>query len=90
MGWCRSRMRGAAPTAAKNITVPGMRNLLARLAYECCELDTVACFIFSWLFCVGAKGPSGVLGCLACCTSRGVIHSRSCSELSAPEQSQAL
>lgn len=38
----------------------------------------------------GAKGPSGVLGCLACCTSRGVIHSRSCSELSAPEQSQAL
>lgn len=62
MGWCHSTMCGAAPTAAENITVPGMRNLVAQLADEHHELDVVDCFSFSWLFCVTGKGPSGVLG----------------------------
>lgn len=55
-------MCGAAPTAAENITVPGMRNLAAQLVDEHCELDAAACFIFSWLFCIAGKGSSGVLG----------------------------
>ena len=38
---------GAAPTAAENRTVPGMRNLSAQLVGEHRELDAVACFVCS-------------------------------------------
>ena len=55
-------MCGAAPAVAENVTVPGVRNLAAQLVDEHHELDAVACFIFSWLFCVAGKGPSGVWG----------------------------
>lgn len=45
----------AAPTAAENILVPGMRNLVAR------RLHAIGCFIFSWPFCAVGRGPSDVL-----------------------------